>query len=118
MTESLVTMEEISTLMFYDVTNYYWEIDQEDDQRKRGVSKEHRPEPIVQMGLLMDSNNLPITYNLFPGNTNDALTLSPTMGDVSEELEKEGIVYIADKGMMSGDNRAEILINRRRLHFQ
>lgn len=101
-----------TTLMFYDVTNYYWEIDQEDDQRKRGVSKEHRPEPIVQMGLLMDSNNLPITYNLFPGNTNDALTLSPTMGDVSEELEKEGIVYIADKGMMSGDNRAEILINR------
>ncbi len=91
--------------MFYDVTNYYWEIDQEDDQRKRGVSKEHRPEPIVQMGLLMDSNNLPITYNLFPGNTNDALTLSPTMGDVSEELEKEGIVYIADKGMMSGDLR-------------
>ena len=98
--------------MFYDVTNYYCEIDREDGIRKRGVSKEHRPEPIVQMGLLMDSNDLPITYNLFPGNTNDALTLSPTMGDVSEELEREGIVYIADKGMMSGDNRAEILINR------
>ena len=101
-----------TTLMFYDVTNYYWEIDQEDDFRKRGPCKEHRPEPIVQMGLLMDSNTLPITYNLFPGNTNDSLTLSPTMGDVSEDLEKEGIVYIADKGMMSGDNRAEILINR------
>lgn len=101
-----------TSLMFYDVTNYYWEIDQEDDLRKRGPSKEHRPEPIVQMGLLMDSRSLPITYNLFPGNTNDSLTFSPTMGDVSEELEKDGIVYIADKGMMSGDNRAEILINR------
>ena len=101
-----------TTLMFYDVTNYYWEIDREDGIRKRGACKEHRPEPIVQMGLLMDSRDLPITYNLFPGNTNDSLTLSPTMGDVTEELGREGIVYIADKGMMSGDNRAEILINR------
>lgn len=101
-----------TTLMFYDVTNYYWEIDREDELRRRGASKEHRPEPIVQMGLLMDSHDLPITYNLFPGNTNDSLTLSPMMGDVSEDLGKEGIVYIADKGMMSGDNRAEILINR------
>lgn len=101
-----------TTLMFYDVTNYYWEIDREDGIRKRGACKEHRPEPIVQMGLLTDSRDLPITYNLFPGNTNDSLTLSPTMGDVAEELGGEGIVYIADKGMMSGDNRAEILINR------
>jgi transposase len=101
-----------TTLMFYDVTNYYWEIDREDEIRKRGACKEHRPEPIVQMGLLMDSLGLPITYNLFPGNTHDALTLSPMMGDVAEELEQEGIVYIADKGVMSGDNRAGILINR------
>jgi len=101
-----------TSLMFYDVTNYYWETDEEDDLRKRGCSKEHRPEPIVQMGLLMDSNGLPITYALFSGNTNDCLTLSPMMAEVSEDLQAEGVIYIADKGMMSGDNRAEILVNR------
>lgn len=101
-----------TSLMFYDVTNYYWEIDEEDDFRKRGCCKEHKPEPIVQMGLLMDSKSLPITYGLFPGNTNDCLTLSPMMGEVCEDLRAEGVIYIADKGMMSGDNRAEILVNR------
>ena len=101
-----------TSLMFYDVTNYYWEIDKEDDIRKHGCCKEHRPEPIVQMGLLMDAMGLPITYGLFPGNTNDCVTLSPMMADVSEDLHSEGVIYIADKGMMSGDNRAEILINR------
>jgi transposase len=101
-----------TSLMFYDVTNYYWEVDTEDDMRKRGCSKEHRPEPIVQMGLLMDSNALPVTYGLFSGNTNDCLTLSPMMGEVCEDLRAQGVVYIADKGMMSGDNRAEILINK------
>jgi transposase len=101
-----------TSLMFYDVTNYYWEVDTEDDMRKRGCSKEHRPEPIVQMGLLMDSNALPVTYGLFSGDTNDCLTLSPMMGEVCEDLRAQGVVYIADKGMMSGDNRAEILINK------
>lgn len=101
-----------TSLMFYDVTNYYWEVDKEDSLRRRGYCKEHRPEPIVQMGLLMDAKGLPITYGLFPGNTNDCLTLSPMMGDVSEDLRTEGVIYVADKGMMSGDNRAEILINR------
>jgi transposase len=101
-----------TSLMFYDVTNYYWEVDTEDDMRRRGCSKEHRPEPIVQMGLLMDSNALPVTYGLFSGNTNDCLTLSPMMGEVCEDLRAQGVVYIADKGMMSGDNRAEILINK------
>lgn len=101
-----------TSLLFYDVTNYYWEIDTEDDMRRRGCSKEHRPEPIVQMGLLMDSHALPVTYGLFSGNTNDCLTLSPMMGEVCEDLRAQGVVYIADKGMMSGDNRAEILINK------
>lgn len=100
-----------TSLLFYDVTNYYWEIDAEDDIRRRGCSKEHRPEPIVQMGLLMDTNGLPVTYGLFAGNTNDCLTLSPMMGEVSEDLRAQGVVYVADKGMMSGDNRAEVIIN-------
>ncbi|GHU79257.1 hypothetical protein AGMMS49992_30990 [Clostridia bacterium] len=55
--------------MYYDVTNYYFEIDEQDNLRKKGVSKEHRPDPIIQMGLLMDGDGIPITYSLFPGNT-------------------------------------------------
>ena len=102
-----------TTLMYYDVTNYYWESDEEDGLRRRGVSKEWRKTPIVQMGLLMDSAGLPVTYGLFAGNTNDCLTLSPMMGEVSEELGQESaVIYVADKGMMSGENRAEIIINR------
>ena len=53
-------------LVYYDVTNYYFEIDEQDDMRKRGVSKEHRPDPIVQMGLFIDTDGIPITYKLFP----------------------------------------------------
>jgi len=101
-----------TTLMYYDVTNYYWESDKEDNLRKRGVSKEKRKRPIVQMGLLMDSDSIPINYSLFAGNTHDSLTLSPVMGEVSEELGSSNVIYVADKGLMSGENRAEIIINR------
>lgn len=54
--------------MYYDVTNYYFEIDEQDDLRRKGVSKEYRPNPIVQMGLFMDKNGLPVSYGLYPGN--------------------------------------------------
>ena len=57
-----------TNLVYYDVTDYCFEIDQPDELRKKGVSKEHRPDPIVQMGLFTDTNGIPITYNLFPGN--------------------------------------------------
>lgn len=100
-----------TTLMYYDVTNYYWEIDDDDDLRKRGVSKEHKPEPIVQMGLFMDSNGLPVTYGLYPGNTNDVLTMRPMMKQLVEGMDNENIIYVADKGMMSGTNIAQIIID-------
>ena len=70
---------------FYDVTNYYFEIDfpdGEDDLRKRGVSKEHRVDPIAAMGLFMDGNGLPVSMSIFPGNTSDSITLQPTMKDI------------------------------------
>ncbi len=100
-----------TTLMYYDVTNYYWEIDEDDDLRKRGVSKEHRPEPIVQMGLFMDSQGLPVTYGLFPGNTNDVITMRPMMDRLVEGMGNENIIYVADKGMMSGMNIAQIILD-------
>lgn len=61
-------------LVYYDVTNYYFEIDKPDNLRRKGVSKEHRPDPIVQMGLFMDTMGIPVSYKLFPGNTNDCST--------------------------------------------
>ena len=100
-----------TTLLYYDVTNYYWEIDREDALRRRGVSKEHRPEPIVQMGLLMDNSGLPVTYELFPGNTNDVTTLRPIMQNLSENFGNKHLIVVADKGMMGGMNIAQILLD-------
>nr|WP_274964221.1 hypothetical protein [Tepidanaerobacter syntrophicus] len=68
--------------VYYDVANYYFEIDESDDFRKKGVCKEHRPNPIVQMGLVVDNLGLPITYRLFEGNTNDCETLMPALCDL------------------------------------
>ena len=102
-----------TTLMYYDVTNYYWEIDDEDDLRKRGVSKEHRPEPIVQMGLFMDDQGLPVTYGLFPGNTNDVITMRPMMDKLLTGLGNRDYIYVADKGIMSGMNIAQIILDNK-----
>ncbi|MFA7157517.1 MAG: IS1634 family transposase [Bacilli bacterium] len=100
-----------TTLMYYDVTNYYFEIDDSKDMKQRGVSKEHRPNPIVQLGLFMDDMGIPVSYRLFEGNTNDCLTLQPNMQTIKDDLQIKDIVVIADKGMMTGDNRGNILIN-------
>jgi transposase len=100
-----------STLLFYDVTNYYFEIDNEDDFRKKGISKEHRPNPIVQMGLFMDDMGFPVTYDLFEGNTNDGKTFSPMSAQVRSQLDMDHIIFVADKAMMSGDNVADVITN-------
>ena len=99
--------------MYYDVTNYYWELDEEDDLRKRGIRKEHRPEPIVQMGLFMDDKGLPVTYGLFPGNTNDVLTMRPMMDKLLTGLGNRSYIYVADKGIMSGMNIAQIIMDNK-----
>lgn len=93
-----------SSLVYYDVTNYYFEIDEQDDLRKKGVCKEHRPNPIVQMGLFMDNNGLPITYELFPGNTNDCLTYRPNLKRIKMQYGLGKAIVVADKGMSTGDN--------------
>lgn len=91
-------------LVYYDVTNYYFETDKADDLRRKGVSKEHRPNPIIQMGLFIDSNGIPITYQLFPGNTNDCLTYRPNLSRIKKDYDLGKTVVVADKGMTSGDN--------------
>jgi transposase len=91
-------------LVYYDVTNYYFEIDGQDDLRKKGVSKEHRLDPIVQMGLFMDTNGIPITYKLFPGNAPDKTTLIPALSRIQREYSLGKIIVVADKGITTGDN--------------
>lgn len=91
-------------LVYYDVTNYYFETDKIDDFKRKGVSKEHRPNPIVQMGLFMDNNGIPITYQLSPGNTNDCLTYRPNLSKIKKDYDLGKVVVVADKGMTTGDN--------------
>ena len=92
--------------VYYDVTNYFFEIDKEDDLRRKGVSKEHRTSPIVQMGLLQDKNGIPLTYKLFAGNTNDCQTLISVLNDIKCEQKLKRIVTVADKGLNSSANIA------------
>ncbi|WP_425539617.1 IS1634 family transposase [Microaceticoccus formicicus] len=96
--------------VYYDVTNYYFEIPYEDDFRKRGVSKEHRPNPIIQMGLLMDNSGIPISYELFEGNTNDSITLMPSLNKLKKHFNLGKVIVVADKAMNSGENMAYNII--------
>lgn len=93
-----------TSLVYYDVTNYYFEIDEADDLRKKGVSKEHRPDPIVQMGLFMDTDGIPITYGLYPGNMLDKQTLIPMLREIQKKFSLGRTIVVADKGMTTGDN--------------
>ncbi|MFW6273179.1 MAG: IS1634 family transposase [bacterium] len=93
-------------LIYYDVTNYYFEIDKEDNFRKKGFSKEHRPNPIIQMGLAVDKQGIPITYRLFKGNTHDSQTLMPALKAIKKQYQTKRIIVVADKGLNSGDNIA------------
>ena len=92
--------------VFYDVTNYYFEIDDPDELRKKGVSKEHKTSPIVQMGLFMDTLGLPMCYKLFEGNTTDCLTLKPMVQELQKNYDVGRVIVVADKGLNTGNNIA------------
>ncbi len=96
-------------VVFYDVTNYYFEIDKEDDFRRKGFCKHNTRNPLVQMGLLLDSNAIPITYRLFPGNTHDSQTMMPLMQETRETYGLGRVIVVADKGLNSGDNIAFLM---------
>jgi len=96
--------------VYYDVTNYYFEIDEQDGLRKKGVSKEHRPNPIVQMGLFMDADGIPMSYGLFPGNTNDCRTMMPMLAETKDAYGIGRAIIVADKGMNTSANIAACLL--------
>lgn len=106
-------------LGYYDVTNYYFEIPYADDDvydkdgnliksgfRQKGPSKEHRKDPIVQMGLLMDSNGIPIAFNTFPGNESEKTSLLPIIRRVKKDYGMERVIAVADRGLNTSDNTA------------
>ena len=90
--------------IYYDVTNFYFEIDEADELRKFAKSKEHRHDPIVQMGLAMDSDGIPLHYELFPGNKLDKETFRSVIGEVRRNYDTGRIVVVADMGVITGDN--------------
>jgi transposase len=91
-------------IVYYDVTNYYFETEHEDGLRRKGCSKEHRKDPIVQMGLAMDKRGIPLSYRLFAGNTHDSQTLMPVLVGIAKEYGAKRVITVADKGLNSGDN--------------
>jgi len=91
-------------IVYYDVTNYYFEIDEQDELRKKGVSKEHSKGPIVQMGLLMDNLGMPIAYKLFKGNDNDCTTLVPVLTEIRRDFNLGRLIVVADKGLNTAEN--------------
>lgn len=92
-------------VLYYDCTNYFFEIEEEDDFRKYGKSKEHRPNPIVQMGLFMDGDGIPLTFDLFDGASNEQPSLKPLEQKIIRDFGFDKFVVCTDGGLGSDNNR-------------
>lgn len=112
------------SVTYFDCTNYYFDIGRPDvdsldaegnpvdkngnvvpaKYRKRGPEKNHRPDPIVEMGLLMDKNGIPVAYDLFPGNESEKVHMRPIINRVKQEFEDCRIIFVADRGLNTSDN--------------
>ena len=92
-------------ILFYDCTNYYFEIDQEDGEKKFGKSKEHRPNPIIQMGMFMDGDGIPLAFSIFPGNVNEQASLKPLESKILSDFGCQKFIYCSDAGLASENIR-------------
>lgn len=88
-------------VLYYDCSNYYFEIEQEDGNKKYGKSKEHRPNPIIQMGLLMDGDGIPLAFSTFAGNANEQTSLKPLEKKILGEFGCQKFIYCSDAGLGS-----------------
>ena len=106
-----------TSITYYDTTNYYFEISYNDEDlidengnvlekgsRKKGPSKEHRKTPIIGMGLLMDKNAIPLSYDLFPGNESEKLMMRPTLKKTKSKFGINRTIIVADRGQNTSDN--------------
>ena len=98
-------VERNNKVLYYDCTNYYFEIEEEDGFRKYGKSKENRPNPIVQMGLFMDGNGFPLIFDMTSGNTNEQTTLKPLEEQIIKDFKASEFVVCTDAGLASTANR-------------
>ena len=94
-----------SKILYYDCTNYYFEIEAESGEKKYGKSKEHRPNPIVTMGLFMDADGIPLAFDIFAGNQNEQLTLKPLETKVIRDYNCSEFIFCSDAGLGSAKNR-------------
>ena len=92
-------------ILYYDCTNYYFEIEEESDSKRYGKSKENRPNPIVTMGLFMDADGIPLAFDIFPGNQNEQTTLKPLESKIIQDFNCSEFIYCSDSGLGSASNR-------------
>lgn len=92
-------------ILYYDCTNYYFEIEEESDSKRYGKSKENRPNPIVTMGLFMDTDGIPLAFDIFPGNQNEQTTLKPLESKIIQDFNCSEFIYCSDSGLGSTANR-------------
>lgn len=92
-------------ILYYDCTNYYFEIEEESDSKRYGKSKENRPNPIVTMGLFMDADGIPLAFDIFPGNQNEQTTLKPLETKIIRDFNCSEFIYCSDSGLGSAANR-------------
>ena len=92
-------------VLYYDCTNYFFEIEQEEGLKQYGFSKEHKPNPIVQMGLFMDGDGIPLAFSITPGNTNEQVTMKPLVKKILSDFELSRFVVCTDAGLASNSNR-------------
>ena len=98
-------IERKKDVLYYDCTNYYFEIEEEDDFRKYGFSKEHRPNPIVQMGLFMDADGIPLSFSVFDGNQNEQPSMTPLEKKIISDFNTSDFIVCTDAGLSSTANR-------------
>ena len=102
---SLKVSKRNTNILYYDCTNYFFEIEQESGLRQYGPSKEHRPNPITQMGLFMDGDGIPLAFSITAGNTNEQVTLTPLEEKILEDFKLSKFIVCTDAGLASTANR-------------
>lgn len=102
---SLKVSKRNTGILYYDCTNFFFEIEEEDGLKQYGFGKDHKPNPIVQMGLFMDGNGVPLAFSINKGNTNEQITLTPLEKQILSDFNLSKFVVCTDAGLASKDNR-------------
>mgnify|MGYP000871436341 FL=1 len=102
---SLSVSKRNDRVLYYDCTNYFFEIEQEDGLKQYGFGKDHKPNPIVGMGLFMDGDGIPLAFSIHSGNTNEQTTLKPLEGKILKDFELSKFIVCTDAGLSSTENR-------------